>query len=68
MGRGSSGRDDDRVFSIDDSVLHCSDLVATLDSKCPDRHAVVEPAESMLLADYEAALGATRDEWRQAWP
>jgi hypothetical protein len=31
----------------------------------PDRHGFVEPKRSMTLADYQSALAATRDQWRQ---
>jgi len=31
----------------------------------PGRHGFVEPDDTMLLADYEAALAATREQWRR---
>jgi hypothetical protein len=36
-----------------------------LDPDQPERHAFVEPDTKMSLADYEAALTATRDGWRR---
>src|SRR5262249_21294973 len=31
----------------------------------PGRHGFIEPDDTMQLADYEAALAATRDQWRR---
>jgi len=36
-----------------------------LDPDDPARHGLVEPDGKMKIEDYEAALGATRDQWRR---
>ncbi len=41
-------------------------LFLRLDPDDPEKHGFVERDDKMNLADYEAALGATRDQW-QRW-
>jgi hypothetical protein len=41
-------------------------LCLRLDPDDPNRHGLVEPDGRMKTEDYEAALGATRDQW-QRW-
>jgi hypothetical protein len=41
-------------------------LVLRPDPDRPAEHGFVEPDRKMSLAEYEAALGATRDQW-QRW-
>jgi len=36
-----------------------------LDPEAPERHGFVEPEGRMKVEDYEAALGATRNQWRR---
>jgi hypothetical protein len=40
-------------------------LVLRLDPDAPDRHGFVEPERKMTVAEYEAAITATRDQWRR---
>lgn len=35
------------------------------DPVAPKRHGFVEPARKMLVAEYEAAIAATRDQWKR---
>lgn len=39
------------------------DLTFRPDPNTPAQHGLVEPAQEMSLADYQAALAATRDHW-----
>lgn len=51
----------DPVWEIDDSAPGAG-LTFTRDSS---KHGVVEAAQGMTLAEYEAALAATADKWRR---
>jgi hypothetical protein len=39
------------------------DLFFRLDPAAPEKHGVVEPARTMTIAEYQAALAATRNDW-----
>jgi hypothetical protein len=51
------------AFAEDQVAAH---LRLRLDPDNPEKHGFVEPDDKMMLADYEAALAATRDQW-QKW-
>lgn len=62
LGRGSTGHDEDFVFSIDETSVETRGLAIRVDA--PDRsHALVEPSVAEPLGDYEARLAATRPAW-----
>ena len=62
LGRGSTGHDEDLVFSIDEASVETCGLAIRVDA--PDRsHALIEPAVVEPLGDYEARLVATRPVW-----
>lgn len=68
LGRGSTGPDDDHVFSVEGASLDGRGLDARPDPLAPAIHAFVEPRERIALARFEAALAATRPEWHRVWP
>src|SRR3990170_302226 len=68
MGRGSTGPVRDHVFSIAPAPLRDNGLVARRDPEAPVVHALIEPAETVLLEDFERSLVATRPSWSRAWP
>jgi hypothetical protein len=63
----ASGTGNFTVWKMGDGPFVASpvspDLVLRPDPKDPDRHGFVEPARSMTLDEYLAALAATRDSW-----
>jgi hypothetical protein len=63
LGRGSTGPDEDRVFSILPQPLQNRGLVARPDPVAPAIHAFVEPAEVVQLPVFESSLVATRPDW-----
>jgi hypothetical protein len=68
MGRGSTGPNEDRVYSIVHGSLAEAELTARPDPARPSKHAFVEPREPVTLTVYEASLGRTREKWTRAWP
>jgi hypothetical protein len=52
------------LFRITDAVLG-PNLAYRPDPKKPTRHGMVEPAASMLLEGYQAALAATSSAWTE---
>jgi hypothetical protein len=68
VGKGSSGRIDDCIYSLMNTALPIDKLIVRLDPEYPLRHAFVEPAIVMPLAGYESELAATRNDWKQVWP
>jgi hypothetical protein len=40
-------------------------LVLRPDPEAPDRHGFVEPERKMTVAEYEAAITSTRDQWKR---
>lgn len=40
-------------------------LVLRIDPEAPERHGFVEPERRMPVADYEAAIAATQDQWKK---
>lgn len=62
LGRGSTGHDEDFLFSIEGTSVEARGLAIRVDA--PDRsHALIEPAVAELLSDYEARLAETRPAW-----
>jgi hypothetical protein len=68
MGGGSTGPNQDRVFSITDTALEQRELTARPDPEAPALHALVEPKYRVSLKAFEGSLSATRPDWNQAWP
>jgi hypothetical protein len=68
MGRGSTGKEEDRVFSIERENLAKADLKVRLDEYRPTKHAFVEPVEPVVLPSYETKLASARADWVQEWP
>ena len=65
LGRGSTGRDSDRVFAIDGGAVE-PPLTVRMGPDAPDLHALVEPDSVMLLGEYRTCLARTRPSWRLA--
>ena len=65
MDAGAKGPPGNRVYAIAPGDV----VKQPLDIR-PDKltHSLVEPSRPMALAAYEAALAATRQDWRQVWP
>jgi hypothetical protein len=68
MGKGSSGRIDDRMYALANTAVPSDKLKVRLDPEYPRQHAFVEPAIMIELAGYERDLAATRNDWKQVWP
>jgi hypothetical protein len=68
MGKGSSGRIDDRIYALANTAVPSDKLKVRLDPEYPQRHAFVEPAIAIDLKGYEMNLVATRNDWKQVWP
>ena len=68
MGRGSTGRPEDRVYELPASSIPASVLTVRLDPEAPELHAFVEPSVEVELEVYEKALSDTRNDWSQVWP
>ena len=68
IGRGSTGPDQDHLFSLALAELHETVLAVRHDPKAPAVHAFVEPKFRMLLADFERGLATTRPRWARVWP
>ncbi len=68
MGRGSTGKPEDRVYELRSSSIPASRLSLRLDPQAPELHAFMEPAVAVELESYEQALGGTRKDWRRVWP
>ena len=68
MGRGSTGKAEDRIYSVDAGAVSSDDLSLRPDPVAATIHAFVEPSREMPLERYESALFATRPSWRQDWP
>jgi len=62
--RALGGRSNDPVWALDAALLPATLLYRT---DAPERHGLIEPAHVMRLADYEAALAATRPLWMQVF-
>lgn len=67
MGNGSSGPAADVVFAVTVPFEETLNLIAREDLP-EEHHAVVEPVSSTSRLAFEAALGATRPEWKRVWP
>jgi hypothetical protein len=52
------------LFSVNDTVI-TSPLAYRPDGKKPLRHGMIEPAASMPLDDYQAALAETAASWEE---
>lgn len=62
LGHGSTGHNEDHVFSVEDLVVEDHGLKVRID--VPDRtHALVEPSVVELLTTYESRLAGTRWHW-----
>jgi len=68
MGHGSTGPDHLRMYAIGKGRVSIGSLQLRPDPSCVKKHAFVEPGRVMPLAQYEEALGSTRDDWRRIWP
>jgi hypothetical protein len=68
MGRGSTGKNTDHVFSLSLESVRNVELATRADPDRVTKHALVEPDGSMLLDDYRAAIARTRIEWKRVWP
>lgn len=68
MARGSTGRPDDRIYSVSGKALDDACLSVRPDRLHPRLHALVEPMTEVTLEVYEASIAGTRPHWRQAWP
>lgn len=68
LGRGSTGKDADRVFWADSHVFPRHALVVRPDPNRPEQHAFVEPARTMVFEAYQEKLVATRSDWRDGEP
>ena len=55
----------DRVYSVSEGICHAQELLIRRDT---EDHALVEPRVQMSLYAYEAALNATRPDWKQVFP
>jgi hypothetical protein len=68
MGNGSTGPNQDRVYSIVPDDLVGRALGVRPDPLAPHVHAFVEPNERVEVHTFEASLHATRPNWLQVWP
>ena len=67
FGKGSTGRNEDIVYSLEKNALEAHRLHLEPDHERPKRHATIEPIETMKLMIYEDSLAATRSNWIVAW-
>ena len=67
LGHGSTGRDEDHVFMIDEGLIS-EPLVPRADPRAPDLHTFVEPAQRMSLTEYVSCLQRTRSLWQAGEP
>jgi len=68
MGRGSTGPEQDYVFSIKVGPLQLHELQVRPDPRTPSVHALVEPMKRIRLEEFQHVLVATRPNWTTAWP
>ena len=68
MGRGSTGPDTDRVFSIGQLAIETAGLTIRPDPNRPRKHAFVEPPAPLQLENYEKRLSSTRKSWSVVSP
>ncbi len=66
LGQGSTGPEGDYIYEASTPFEDTSLIVVR--NTPPEEHALVEPVESMMLTDYEAALARTQTAWRKVWP
>jgi hypothetical protein len=67
LGNGSSGPIADCVYRV--ALPLDPELNLTVREDLPEEHhAVVEPSSPTTRGEYEAALTATRAEWKPVWP
>ena len=68
LGRGSTGPEQDCVYSLSPESLEPRGLAARVDDVTPQLHVVIEPTHRISLGSFKAALAATRPDWSMVWP
>ena len=68
LGRGSTGPEQDYVYSLASACLEPRGLTSRLDAVAPSLHVLIEPAYRISLHAFKAALADTRPDWSMVWP
>ena len=68
LGQGSTGRDEDVVFTVQRGRLDGHGLGFRPDPNRPLQHGFVEPMERVPWSRYEQALTSTRPDWSNGEP